>query len=187
VNNVLATAAKIEKQLTMAKAPSTDQTQDQFYKDLMGEDALGVVIRAHIHVEHQLNAFIEEIVPYPDELRPMQLDYSQRVHLVVALGLKEELKKPLLALGTLRNEFAHRLTASLTKARVDDFYETFGGDDKEIIHMSVDSTRKSLGLGAKGKMKHRTPRDKFILYAVTLRAALLAAIQEAKELNAGHG
>lgn len=165
----------------MTKRESPNQAQNRFYEDLLREDEVGVVVRAHIHIEQHLNLCIDELVPYPDALRPMELDYFQRVHLLVALGLKEELKGPLLALGKLRNDFAHRLDAVLTEGRVNNFYQTFSGDDKDIIQKSLDHARKKLRLGAKGKMKHKTSQDRFILYAVTIRTALLAALREAKE------
>ena len=165
----------------MAKTPPAIPDQDQFDKDLQGEDDLGVVIRAHIHIEQQLNTCINELIPFPKALKPMELDFSQRVHLLVALGLKEEFKRPLLALGNLRNEFAHRLDAALTEGRVKSFYDTFGGHEKDGIHQSLDRTRKRLGMGAKSKMKHQPPKDRFILYAISLHAALLVALMEIRK------
>ena len=99
-------------------------------------------------------------------------------------SLKEELKGPLLALGRLRNEFAHRLDAALTEARVDGFYKTFGGDDKQSIHQAFNRTRKSLGVPSKKRMKQLSPQDRFILYAVSLRAVLLVAIEEVSAASA---
>jgi hypothetical protein len=60
----------------------TDQentAEDEFLKDLQGEDELGMVIRAHIHIEHHLNELLNMVIPYPEYLKPMQLDYAGKV------------------------------------------------------------------------------------------------------------
>ena len=49
-----------------------------------------MVIRAHIHIEQKLGELIARLTPYPEQLRPMELDYFRQVHLVFALELKEE-------------------------------------------------------------------------------------------------
>jgi hypothetical protein len=61
--------------------------ESQIINDLMAEDELGVVIRAQIHIEALLIRLLEALVPYPENLEKMNLDYFQRVSLAVTMGL----------------------------------------------------------------------------------------------------
>ena len=155
-----------------------DPHSEDFRSALGAEDELGVVIRTHIYVESELNTLIQRLIPFPEFLTPMEMDYFQRVHLTIALGLKEEMKSPLIALGTLRNKFSHNIGTSLSENVVENFYKTFSGPDKQIIHACYDRTRKDFGNGMKFKMKSLNPKDKFTLYAITIRQALLVAIHQ---------
>ena len=100
--------------------------EDAFLKALQGEDELGMVIRAHIHIEHHLNELLNMVIPYPGYLKAMQLDYAGKVNLAGATGLRPDIVSPLLALGKLRNQMAHRLGTKITKSRERNFYKTFG-------------------------------------------------------------
>jgi len=97
---------------------SPDPSEDAFVAALFGEDDLGVVVRGHIHVEAKLIELIDLMVADPKYLARMDLDFSQRVNLAVALGLNPEHARSLLTLGTLRNAFAHRLDTQLSEDRV---------------------------------------------------------------------
>jgi len=147
-------------------------------EDLMREDELGMVIRAHIHVEAQLIRLLEALVPYPESLDKMNLDYSQRVNLSIAMGLKPEQAPPLRALGSIRNRFAHRLDSSLNRSDVDNLYNAFSSDDKIIVQQGFDRTNKQMSQDNKVKFKMLEPRDQFILMAVTLISMLEVAVSE---------
>jgi hypothetical protein len=77
-------------------------------KVLRNEDDLGKIVRAHIHIEHELQEFIFFAAPNPTQLKN-SMEYSERVQLALVLGLNAELKPALTAAGTLRNNFSHRL------------------------------------------------------------------------------
>jgi hypothetical protein len=62
----------------MATVPRPEFDQS-FLDALLSEDELGVVVRAHIHVEASLSEFIETLIPVPAELP--NLRYQQRVEL----------------------------------------------------------------------------------------------------------
>ncbi len=149
--------------------------EDAFLKDLRGEDELGMVIRAHIHIEHHLNELLNMVIPYPGYLKAMQLDYAGKVNLAGATGLRPDIVSPLLALGNLRNQMAHKLGTKITKSRERNFYKTFGSEGKHTIQQSYERTRRDLRVGKGPKLNELSPPDKFVLMAVTLRAALLAA------------
>jgi len=153
---------------------------EAFQAVLQGEDELGVVIRAHIHLEANLLELLEHLLVSPKHAEKMSLDYAQRVHLAVALGLHSQYESPLLALGTLRNAFAHRPGTKLTKDRIDNLYSCLSSDMKQIVqnaHQNARKKRPEVKVAPFGKLK---PRDQFILIAIALRALLQVAIRDAK-------
>jgi hypothetical protein len=83
---------------------------------LCAEDDLGKIVRAHIHIEHELQDFIYFAAPNPTQLKPFKnMEFSEKVQLALMLGLNPELKPALNATGTLRNNFSHRLEMKLGK------------------------------------------------------------------------
>ena len=157
--------------------------EDAFLKALQGEDELGMVIRAHIHIEHHLNEFLDMVIPYQKYLKAMQLDYAGKVNLAGAMGLRPDIVSPLLALGNLRNEMAHRLGTKITKSRERNFYKTFGSDGKRNIQQSYERTRRELRAGKGPKLNELDPPDLFVLMMVALRAALLVAKTEVEAMS----
>lgn len=162
-----------------------NETEDKLIAALQGEDELGVVIRAHIHIESHLVELVELFFQYPEYLRKMELEFHQKVDLALACGLKTQFAPPLKALGNLRNDFAHKLSSSLGKQEVNNLYQSFFGADKEIIQAAYLRTEKQASQPTKKKFKDLEPRDQFILMVVTLRAALLAAVVEVRKLADG--
>ena len=63
----------------------------------------------------------------------MQLDFAGKVNLAGATGLRPDIVTPLLTLGNLRNQMAHKLGTKITKSRARNFYKTFGGKGKHNI------------------------------------------------------
>lgn len=152
---------------------------EEFQLALQGEDELGLVVRAHIYIESSLNALIESLLVSPKHLDKMNLDFSQRVSLSIALGLRPQYESPLLALGTLRNHFAHRTGAKLSKDKVNNLYAALSSEDKALVQQSHERTRKKLKTEAKVQSFSRLqPKEQFILVAVVLRALLSEAIKE---------
>jgi hypothetical protein len=152
---------------------------DEFMQSLQAEDELGLVVRAHIHIESKLIELLS-LLADTKALERMELDYFQRVHLAVALGLREEHSKGLLALGTLRNAFAHRLGSSLTEARIRNLYAALSATDKTTVQGAYVRTERSLNQHGGKKFQSLSPRDRFVLIAVALQSILLLAIREAK-------
>ena len=85
---------------------------------LSAEDDLGKIIRASIYIEHELQDFIFIAAPCPDQLRFDYMEFSEKVHLALVLGLNAELKMALNAIGNLRNKFAHRLDMKIEEDKV---------------------------------------------------------------------
>jgi hypothetical protein len=160
-------------------------TKDEdFQAALRGEDELGLVVRAHIYIEANLLELLTNFVGSQKHIDKMNLEYSQRVHLAIALGLKDEYESPLLTLGTLRNAFAHRPGTKLSKDRVDALYSSLSPATKEIVQNSHQSARRKMPEAKVPAFSRLSPRDQFILIAVALRALLQMAIKEAKALHA---
>src|SRR5262249_20964099 len=147
---------------TMHAADDTDDAL--FIAALLGEDELGVVVRAHIHVEAALLQLLDRMIVHPAPLEKMGLDYSQRVNLGMALGLKAKHGPPLLALGTLRNAFAHRPGTKLTKDRVDNLYKAFASDDRVTVQKCYEATKVTMGASVPG-FRSLGPKDQFVIMA----------------------
>lgn len=160
--------------------------EEEFRLALQGEDELGVVLRAHIYIEASLNALLENLLVSPKHLDKMNLDYSQRVSLAVALGLHPRYESPLLVLGTLRNYFAHRTGTKLSKDKVNNLYSALSSEDKQLVQQSHERTRKNLKVQVTVQSFSRLlPKEQFILIAVALRALLLVAGKATKSHNGG--
>lgn len=156
-----------------------DSTDQEFNAALQGEDELGMVVRAHIYIEAALNDLLEVLLVSPRHVEKMNLDFSQKVRLAVALGLLPQYESPLLALGTLRNAFAHRPGTALTKGKVDSLYSSLSPEDKTIVQTSHQRTRKQAPESKVPRWAELSPRDRFILIAVGLRALLHVAHKQA--------
>ncbi len=151
-------------------------TDEDFYKALVSEDEMGQVIRAHIHIEYQLNELLKLFIPYYEKLEKMEnkLEFSQKVHLACALGLKYEALSPLLAIGKLRNDFAHKLSTTLDQGRAKNLYKTLSKNEKEITHKSYIKITRTFSERRMCEFKKLEPADLFVLIAVVMRQMLKA-------------
>jgi hypothetical protein len=99
---------------------------------LTKEDDLGTVVRAHIHIEHELHDFIFFAAPARDHLKSTdKMEFSEKVTLALVLGLKSNLKPSLNAAGNLRNDFAHKLDMNLGEDRLKNLIATLSPDSKQ--------------------------------------------------------
>lgn len=85
----------------------------QFFSDLAHEDNIGLVLRGHLHVEHQLIRFISNQLLYPERIDWGKINYSGKVELALACGLDIDIHPGLAYLETLRNRFASSLNAAI--------------------------------------------------------------------------
>jgi hypothetical protein len=167
--------------------PTPDPSEDDaFLHSLFGEDELGVVVRAHIHVEAKLVELLQLLVVDAAALERMDLDFGQRVHLAVALGLNPEHAPGLRALGSLRNAFAHRLDTQLSANRVDSLYQALSSGDKIAVRQAYGQTEAQMGPPPPPGFDARSPKERFIFIAVALRALLSVAIREHRSSPGEH-
>ncbi len=151
-----------------------------FQDALLGEDELGVVVRGHIYVEHELNEFIRATLSPPEALDAIKLDYDGRVKLAMALGLPAHFKPALSFLGTLRNKFAHRLDAAITKQEANGFAAAMG-PNKIIAGDAYQATQAKFTSGDMAvPVNDRAPKDRFVLYLITLWSGIAVAAVKAR-------
>ena len=127
-----------------------DLTDDQFYEALNNEDHLGMVVRAHIHIEHWVENFVSASMPFYEKYKG-QLDagYETKVLLCCAMGLTPDLKSPLKAIGTLRNKFAHQPNFKLSESTVKSIYETLSSEHKQQLQDTYSKLASTFGRSEK--------------------------------------
>ena len=155
------------------------QHDAKFLESLQGEDELGVVLRSHIHIDATLIEFLS-VFADTKALDKMNLEFSQRVHLAVALGLREEHAKSLLAVGKLRNDFAHQLNTSLTESRIRNLYAALCTSEKTAVQEAYRKTESQLKQHSGKRFQDISAKDQFILIAVAIQSMLMVACHELK-------
>ena len=157
-------------------------TDDQFLSDLQAEDDLGAVIRAHLYIEYFTDQILELVVPKPDLLKPLKLDFDGKVNLLVALGVDPEIKKPLSALGLMRNKFAHRPNYKLDMSEINNLYESLGPSDKELVHSCYNNLRQNHpDMSGAPAFKNLTEKEQFVLLAIAIRGLVVSTLNELKQ------
>ena len=163
--------------------PGVGMTRDEFIADrdaryaaltevFMREDMLGVVLRTHLFVEHELREFISRRVPN-EVLKTLKPRYNQMVRLAIKLGLAKDFEGPLKWLGEKRNSYAHNLDYELSSQMLDEFYDELTTMMQVVVQqlyveLKTDMPQFSLpaftnGLGL---------RQRFALYAASLWSIL---------------
>lgn len=145
-----------------------EDKQGRFHAALLGEDELGIVIRAHIHIEHEVIAYINARLSPPGAIDALNLNYARQVKLALGLGLSAEFKFALRSLGTPRNKFAHRLDAKLDEQEASNLERALG-PAIAISRQAYQTTQSALQADEKAMpLSTLEPRDRVILCLVTL-------------------
>ncbi|MDX0499006.1 hypothetical protein GOL37_27260 [Sinorhizobium medicae] len=166
----------------MAKAtkPLSDQ---EVFAALDGDDELRVVINAGIVIEAALDELFRNAMVDAEALADMRLSYVQKVSLAVALGFEPRIKNPLKTLATIRNRFAHQLGTAISIQDAKNFYASFHAKDKDIMQRTW-KRLASEGKAPKATLSAANPLEQFVVFVVTLNAALRAAIKQAGKVKA---
>ena len=162
----------------MVSLPTIDE---QFYSHLTAEDELGVVVRAHIHIEASIIDFVRARVPFPDDLPRLQ--YEARLRLAIALGLKPQYFESLKLFGDIRNTFGHNLDATLAETRINELFSKLPKEAQEITLKAYVMIVEQRGGKDTLRFAQLSPRDRFILMSVTLKNYIVAAAHEAASKN----
>ena len=106
---------------------------------LRNEDDLGKVVRAHIHIEHELQDFIFFAAPVPDQLKSFDtMEFTDKVQLALLLGLTPDLRAGLNATGRLRNKFAHKLDMKIGEDEAKNLIATLTPSAKQRFQARLD-------------------------------------------------
>lgn len=155
--------------------------EESFISSILAEDELGVAIRSHIYVESALDSFIEEFILDFSYIKKMQLDFSQRVNLAVAVGFPKEYAPALMHLGRIRNKFAHRLDTKIDKPSMKEFYKSFSPEQKNLIHLTFKNTIEKVSIGHKRTLLDLSPKEQFAIFSTALRMQVLALMPPPKD------
>ena len=156
---------------------NTYKVDGKFHKILQGEDDLGVVIRAHIHIEQQLNELLGLLCYNFNSLeKKAGLSYFKKVCLAEALGLMPEMSEILKSLGNLRNDFAHKPDMEIDNSNASRLYDAFSSDGKKILQHVYNVIRRNSKNKISKSFKKLPSNDRFILLAVTIQSRLRAEI-----------
>ncbi len=161
-----------------------DQLDKEFIEALEKEDELGMTIKAHLDIEYWTNELLDLMVPHPEHLKPMKLDYFDKINLLCTLGLNSEYKDPLIYMGTTRNKFAHNLKYSIDKSVVNNFYKSFSENGKAIAKTAYDTTERSEENKKYKSFREMPPKDQFVFLAVNVRNMVKAAVYVARKKSA---
>ena len=156
--------------MTVSDHENDSKYFQSFFRALRNEDELGMIVRAHIVLEYELEQFTAAILPVPTELGKME--YSAKLRLAFACGLRTDVKGPLRALGALRNKFAHRIGTTISESDADAFLASFGPKARE----GIDFTNARAAEIPEMKDLKLSPKDRLGQYL----AGLLGAVQTAR-------
>lgn len=148
---------------------SQRKLSQEFIDALFGEDDLGVVVRAHIHIESAVNALLDILIPIPSELP--RLRYEQKLKLCCAMGMDKTLFPPLKELGDLRNSFGHNICTKLTNGACAKLLERVSKDDLESIAKSYRVTRENKN-ELPESFDELDPKSQLIGFVIWLNATL---------------
>ncbi|MEL1263949.1 hypothetical protein AAD027_06110 [Pseudoxanthomonas putridarboris] len=89
-----------------------------------------------MHIEHQLMEIAGAVLPFADRCDWQKFSYRTKVELAYACGLPKDTRDVLIKLGTLRNEFAHKLDASISRQRALDLYNSLSDWHRTVLKES---------------------------------------------------
>jgi hypothetical protein len=166
----------------LLKSQNREISQD-FVTALLAEDELGVVVRAHIHIENRVIEYLNLLMVESKLLADAKLGYYQKVLMMCALGFEPGFKSAFVKLGEMRNKFSHDLNAKLTAKTVADLYTVLPAFGKAGVKSALTAT-KSLGNYTQfDRVSDLPPREKFILIAINLERIVFAASELIEEMN----
>jgi len=154
-------------------------SDDEFDEALRGEDNLGLVIRAQIHIEHWVEAFLDiALVAHSKYAKELNAEYDKKVLLACMAGLTGDLKAPLSAFGKLRNRFAHRPNYKLSAGDAENIYNSLSATHKDHLQRAYKAMAKASNNRPDSYSKLSTP-EKVCILAMFLRKKLKMACAQA--------
>jgi hypothetical protein len=166
----------------MEQRPSTEPDSEDaaFYADLMKEDELGRIIRAHLHIENQLSALILKAAVYPKAIADRRWPFDHLIRMAVAMGLHEDFLEPLLKFNKVRNEFAHDVERKLS---IDDFNTIWSVSSAFIRDTTKDAYKRTSRKISNPPFYSLPFSQKFTLILVSLRGGIKVARLQLHEMQ----
>ena len=146
-------------------------SESSLYNDLARQDDVGLVLRGHLHIERELVHLVSAFLPFHARCDWSKLSYRAKVELAHACGLPLDVKNLLEKVGTLRNDFAHKLSAFISKESALDLYNSLSPRHRAGLK---DSYKVMFGK-ALSKPAALPPHDLLTLVLLTAHSATLAA------------
>ncbi|WP_146083438.1 hypothetical protein [Marinobacter flavimaris] len=161
-----------------------DEPNRTLIRALLSGDELSMVVRSHIKVEEQVDHFLVLHVVSYKHLEKISLTFAEKCLLAVALGMDEDLIKPLSTLGNIRNKFAHKTDSELTKSDVNNFYKAFSATGKEVLQETI-ATNSDRPEQLARKYNDMSIREKFALMTIYLHSNIRGLVHdEVERMNA---
>ena len=151
----------------------------QFANDLAKEDDLGMVLRGHLHVEHQLKEFISLFLPFSERCNWQKLGYAQKIELALSCGLPADMRTPLEKIGSLRNSFAHKLNMVIQKKAALDMFECLSTRHKDAVNLCY----IELGRDEELSLANVDTKELLQIIIVSIHSAIQAAILEKLKIS----
>ena len=144
---------------------------ERLYRDLTREDDVGLVLRGLLHIENQLIDIANATLPFGERCDWGKFTYHVKVELAYACGLPQEVRSTLLKLGKLRNDFAHKLDAAISKQNALDLYNCLPAKHRTVLQDSY-KVMTSESVFSLDKIE---PRDLVTLIFLNMHSATKAA------------
>lgn len=159
---------------------SKEEETSKLMQAFLTDDELALVVRSHIKVEEQLDHVLLLNVEEHKYLDKIKLEFSEKVLLAAALGMDEDLIRPLSVLGNIRNKFAHKTDSELTKNDVNNLYSAFTAQGKEVLQKTIKHNPDrppQLAL----KYGDLSVKEKFVLMTIYLHSWLRGIVHDEVE------
>ena len=142
------------------------------FNELVKEDNVGLVLRGHLHVEHQLTKYIAEQLPYPERVDWGKIDFMGKVELALACGLDVDIRPGLERLENLRNMFAHRFDALIDSDWV---LVAYNGLPRSV-KLEIEAAYKALGKRMTRSTSTLDTRDLLVLIFISVANTIASAV-----------
>ncbi|MBT2722300.1 hypothetical protein [Bacillus sp. ISL-46] len=115
------------------------RSYNEFLEITDHEEAMIVVIRAHLYIEQEINQLLHKVL----EIVP-DMTFSQKINFCKSLLIiDKDMIGPLNKFNTLRNSFAHNLNFKLEEKNYDDLVSTLSKSSKEQFYKDLSRFHKS--------------------------------------------
>ena len=152
-----------------------DDHDTHLFDDLSREDDLGLVVKGHLHLEHQITEFIQVFMATPARCDWARVGFAAKLEIALGLGLPVHLRGPLEAVAKLRNVLAHNLQYSQSRV---DAVALYNGLPPRL-HARAKETYLKIR-GAELRPSKLTNRDLLVILLLSVRQAIQAEVSRVR-------